>query len=246
MTGRSAVEEQLDGSLDRRRVGRRARANRRPVVIGRVDLVLVGVPRDLDEDGAETAVPDLGERSPHRVGQRRADAQLVGPLRDRAVALDRPEVLGDPHLAPVVAGRQEQDRHRVRVRLRDAAERILGARARLHREDADALTRGRPAHRVGHVDPGPLLADDDRPDADRGRSLDQRVDGVADQQLDALAGEDAGDGVGDPQTVPPRSGSVRLSTIYIPRGRFDAARGRQHTSSEAATCRRRAPRPRIP
>src|SRR2546429_1392926 len=89
--------------------------------------------------------------------------------------------------------RPHHDRHRVSVRLRLAAEGILGARPVLHGEDADALAGRDAAHGVGHVEPGPLLADDDRPDVGLGGRLEDGVDGIADQEADALTLEDLRD-----------------------------------------------------
>ena len=64
----------------------------------------------------------------------------------------------------------------------------------LHGEDADALARGDAAHRVGHVQAGALLADDDGADVGLGGGLDDGVDRIADQELDAFALEDLRDG----------------------------------------------------
>ncbi len=56
-------------------------------------------------------------------------------------------------------------RHGLAVRLRDAAERVLRARAVLHGEDAETFWPERhAADRVRHVEAGALLADDDRAD----------------------------------------------------------------------------------
>ena len=54
------------------------------------------------------------------------------------------------------------------------------------------LAGGDAADGVGHVDADALLADDDRADVGLGRRLDDRVDRVADQELDAFALQDLG------------------------------------------------------
>ena len=49
------------------------------------------------------------------------------------------------------------------------------------------------ADRVGHVQASALLADDDRPDVGLGGRLDDRIDRVADQAVDAFTLQDLGD-----------------------------------------------------
>jgi hypothetical protein len=94
------------------------------------------------------------------------------------------------------AAGQHDDRHRVAVGLGDAAEGVLGARAVLHGEDADPLTGRDAADGVGHVQAGPLLADDDRADVGLRRRFDDGVDRIADEELHALTLENFGDGCG--------------------------------------------------
>ena len=105
---------------------------------------------------------------------------------------------------PGIAGRQHDDRAGIAVRLRDAAKCVFGAGAVLHRKDADPVTRGHLRDRIAHMQPDPFLANHDRADIGLGRSLDDRIDRVADQKLDALAFEDFGDGVGDLHRYPPQ------------------------------------------
>jgi len=66
----------------------------------------------------------------------------------------------------------------------------------LHGEHADALTGGDAADGVGHVQAHALLADDDRADVFLGRGLDDLIDRVADEELDAFLLEDLRDGIG--------------------------------------------------
>jgi hypothetical protein len=56
---------------------------------------------------------------------------------------------------------------------------------------------GHPADRVGHVQPGALLAHDHRADVDPRGSLEDLVARVAEHDPDALALEHRGDRVGD-------------------------------------------------
>jgi hypothetical protein len=63
----------------------------------------------------------------------------------------------------------------------------------LHGEDADTLPRGDAAHRVGHVEARALLAHDDGADVGLGGRLDDGVDGVSDEELDAFALQDLRD-----------------------------------------------------
>ena len=86
-----------------------------------------------------------------------------------------------------VAHRQDEQRHRVAIRLGDAAERILGAGAVLHREHPDLLAAGQARHGIRHVQADPLLAHDDRPDAGARRELEDMIDRIAEDDLDAFA-----------------------------------------------------------
>ncbi len=106
------------------------------------------------------------------------------------VGLDIREVTG-------ITSRQHDDGHRVAVGLRDAAEGVLRARAVLHGEDADAVARGHLGDGVAHVQADALLAHDDGSDVGLGRRLDDRVDGVADDEVDAFALQDLGNHAGD-------------------------------------------------
>jgi hypothetical protein len=67
----------------------------------------------------------------------------------------------------------------------------------LHHEHAQRIARGHARHRIGHVQAGALLPHQDRPDAGGRAALENVVDRIADDDLDALAAQDFGDGVGD-------------------------------------------------
>ena len=203
-------DQGVRGALHVRRVGRGPDRDRRDVA-GRIGAVLVpDVPRDLDEDRPRPAVAQPGEGAPHGRDDRLGQHQLVDPLGDVSIVQVGAEVRRRRHLAAVVAGGDDQDRHGIGVRLGHATERVLGARPGLHREHADALAGRHPAHRVGHVEPGALLADDDRPDPGRRRGLDERADRVPDERVDALAPEDVRDRFADLHAT-----SLRRPTVSV-------------------------------
>src|SRR5581483_8549182 len=79
----------------------------------------------------------------------------------------------------------------------DAAESVLGARPVLHDEDSDAVARGDLGDGVAHVQADALLAHHDGADVGLGGAFDDRVDRIADQELDALLLEDMGNGISD-------------------------------------------------
>ena len=91
---------------------------------------------------------------------------------------------------PRIASRQHDDRHGFPEGLGNAAEGVLRPGAELHGEDPDPFPGGDAADRVGHVQPGPLLTDDDRPDIGRGCRFDDRIHRVPDQIVDPLPLED--------------------------------------------------------
>ena len=180
----------------RLRVGRHAQPRRRRVdeVVGH--LRAHDVDGDLHQHRARPAVLHLGEGAPHGVRHRLRQDDLLAPLGDVLEVEQRGEVRGDVQdLSRITAG-QHHDRHRVAEGLGHAAERVLGAGAVLHREHADALPRRDAAHGVGHVQADPLLADDDRADVFLGGGLDDLIDRIADEELDAFLLEDLRDGVG--------------------------------------------------
>ena len=130
-------DQEVRGAIDVRRVRSVADRDRRDVA-GRVGAVLgPDVPRDLDEDRPRPAIAKPGEGAPHRRHDRLGQDQLVDPLGDVSVVQVGAEVRWRRHLAAVVAGGEDQDRHGIGVRLGHAAERVLAARPHLHREHAD-------------------------------------------------------------------------------------------------------------
>jgi len=63
----------------------------------------------------------------------------------------------------------------------------------LHRRRAKLAAGGGPCIAVGHVNQRPLGPRHDRPDAEPGALVDQRVDREAEEVLDPLALQDVGD-----------------------------------------------------
>ena len=175
------------------RVGAEAHARRGDVAERLGHLFLEDVDRDLDQDRARAPVLDLGEGAPERVGHGVGHRHLLDPLGDVPVVDEGVEVRRDVGDAPRVAARQDDDGHGVAVGLRHAAEGVLGAGPVLHREDADLLPRGDAAHGVGHVQARALLAHDDGADVGLGGGLDDGVDGIADEELDAFTLQDLRD-----------------------------------------------------
>ena len=188
----------------RHRIGRNPRPEGGHVVEGLRHLLGHEIHGDLDQHRTGPPVPHLRERPPHRVRDRVGHDHLLGRLRHVLVVQEGVEVRGHVGQAPRVAAGDHHDGDRVAVGLGHAAERVLDARAVLHREHADAIAGGDPAHRVRHVDPGALLTDDDRPDVRLGGRLDDGVDRIPDQELHSFALQDLGDGGGALHGCPPR------------------------------------------
>ena len=86
----------------------------------------------------------------------------------------------------VGAARDDQHGHGVGVGLGEAAERVLDARPGLDDDHRRLLAIGGARVAVGHVDQRLLAASDDRPNADLGGRVDQRVVRIREQDFDAL------------------------------------------------------------
>jgi len=172
---------------DRRRVGAAAGARHRAVAQFAGQFLRVDIGRDFHDRRARATVADAGEGAAHRVADRAGQVHLLDRLADVLEVQEGAEVRLHPRDGAAIARRQHHDRRRFAIRLRDTAEGVLGAWSVLHREDPDRLARGDAADRVGHVQADPLLAHDDRADVRLGGGLDDRIDRVADQELDPLA-----------------------------------------------------------
>jgi hypothetical protein len=95
--------------------------------------------------------------------------------------------------APLIALRHHQDRDRVAERLRNAAIGILRARAVLHAEHAELAPRRHARNGVRHMQANALLAHHDGTNIDRRRELDEMIDRISGENLDAFALEDRRD-----------------------------------------------------
>ena len=176
------------------RIRRRLEPRRRRVVDRLRDVLTQKVNRELDEDRPRAPVLHLGEGAAHRVDHRVGHDDLLAPLGHVLEVQKRVEVRLDVRDPPRITARQHDNRHGVAIRLGDAAEGVLGARAVLHREHADPVARRDAADGVGHVQPCPLLADDDRADVGFRRGFDDRVDGVSDEEFHAFTLQNFRDG----------------------------------------------------
>ena len=109
-------DQQLGGAVHGVGVRRRARGHRRDVTGGFGAVLLPDVPRHLDEDRPRPAVAQPGERPAHRRNDRLGQDEVIDPLGDVPVVEVRAEVRWHAHLAPVVTGGDDEDRHRNRRR----------------------------------------------------------------------------------------------------------------------------------
>ena len=180
-------------------------------------LLVEHVDRHLDQHRRAAAGLEAGERAPQDVRHLGARGHRLGGFGDVARVDDRVVVRLDVRDAARIAHRQHQQRHRVAIGLGDAAERVLGAGAVLHREHPDLLAAGQARHGIRHVQPDPLLAHDDRPDADARGELEDVVDRIAEDDLDAFALQDLRD---------------RLTCLHD----LPPARSRGHTTGERSAC----------
>src|SRR6516225_2329348 len=119
-----------------------------------------------------------------------------GPLGDAAVDVGSPEGRADILPLRREASRNDQHRHVLGKRLRDAREGILDAGAVLRGEDPVLHPAADARIAVRHADTDTLLPAEDRPYVDLGTGLDQRIARIAGQEGRTLAPENLGDDVG--------------------------------------------------
>jgi len=143
--------------------------------------------RNLDQRGASASIAQARKCAAEDVRNLSRQDDRLGGFRDRAHAGHGIEIRIDVRDATRVTHRQHENRHRLAVRLRHAAERIFGAGPVLHRENADSAPARQARHRVRHVQPHALLPDDDRPNARLRRRLDNVVHRVAEKDFHAFA-----------------------------------------------------------
>ena len=189
------VDQRLGGLARVGRVGAGAVSGRRRVVDRLFDLGAPEVARDFEHDGSLATVLGVGEGAAHGVGEVVGVGQLLGPLAHVLEVDQSGEVGRDVALRAGVAAWDRDHRRGLAPGLGEAAERVLGAGAVLGQIDGHAVAGVHAGEGVGDVDAGALLADNDGADVGFGGGLEDRVDGVADDEVDTLALEHLGDGV---------------------------------------------------
>ena len=185
--------QHLGGLGDGRRIGAVLGDDHR-LVVQRIGRILgIGVGRQLDDHRRAAAVAQQAEGPAHDVGDFLAIGDRLGVLGDMRHRQGRVEVgrhVGD---AARIALRDDEQRNRFAEGLGDAAIGVLRARAALHAEHAHPAALGEPRHGVGHVQADALLAHDDGADVDRGAGLDQMIDRIGEEILDAFLLQNFGD-----------------------------------------------------
>ena len=190
------LEQQLGDGTDVGRIGRRADALWRRVLELARHLAVADLRRQLDQHRSGLAGAEVVERAPHQLDGTARLADFRGPLHHWPEILHRIERRRREAAADAVAGDQ-QNRHVIAEHLGRAGKRVLDAGPALHRKHAGPLTIGRATDAVGDSDTHPFLPTNDRPDADLGAEIDQRLTRVANQVLDALFLEDARNRLGN-------------------------------------------------
>ena len=213
----------------RGRVGRRALRHDGLVVELARQLLLPHLGRDLDQHRAAPAGPHRLEGAAHQLRHFGHGVRAGRPLGDRGVDLRGVE--GRVAVLPVqrLAGRQDQHRHVLGIGLGDAGEGVLDAGSGLGREHPVAAAAVDPAVAVRQPDADPLLAAQDRADADLRAGLDQRVARVAGEEPGPLAPEDFRDGLGSVHAVLPVR-SIRSGSGGSECSRFTSAARRASTA----------------
>ena len=142
------------------------------------DLVqLLGghVRRYLQKNGPWPASTQFGECPAHQFRHPVGGIDGRRPLGHGFIAPGRIEVGVDPLPVSGHPCRKQQDGDRIGIGLGHAAERVFGARPVLSQENPRLFAVGDPGKPVGHMDPGPLLAADDRTDARYRQGFDEGV-----------------------------------------------------------------------
>ncbi len=175
-------------------VGTRSQA-RTGDVIDAVDLFGEHVDRHLDQHRGAASTFELGEGAAEDARQILGRRHRFGRLGDVAHTEARIVVPADMGEVAGIAHGHHQNRDRFAVGLGNAAIGVLATRPVLHAKDADFAPGGDARDGIGHVQPGPLLAHDDRADARGSGALQDVVDRIADHPFDLLALQDLGNGV---------------------------------------------------
>jgi hypothetical protein len=161
------------------------------------------------------------EGAPHQLEHASGLAHFRRPFGYGPKVLHRVERRRREAAADAVAG-NEQYRNVIAEHLRCAGKAVLDPGAALHREHAGALAVAGAADAVGDADPDALLAAHDRPDADLGAGIDERLARIADQVLDPFSLENARDGLGNLHVAVSGDG-MTWRWIIPPPGRAEAA-----------------------
>ena len=168
-------------------VGAVAGAQHRRVVEGFRHLLVPHVGGDFDDHGPAAAVLQSGEGTAKDVADFGSDVDRLGRFRKCLHRLAGIEVRLDVGKPARIAHRQHQHGHGLAKALRDAAHGVFRAGAVLHAERADRTAGGDAGDRVRHVQPDAFLPHHDGADLGGRRVLDQMIDRIAAEDLDALA-----------------------------------------------------------
>ena len=139
-----------------------------------------------DNHRSTPTIAQLKKRAPHDFWGRAAHGQRLYPLRDMLHVERRIEVRIVVGEATWITRWNYQYRHRFRVSLGYAPERVFGARAMLHTEHTDLVAAGQARVSIRHVQADALLAHDDGANVHFGCGFDQRIDRVGEQNVHAF------------------------------------------------------------
>jgi len=161
-----------------------------PIVDWFGDVFPENVTGNLDKHRSRPALLDLGKCPPQRIRYGARQGHLFCPLRYISVIQKRIEIRRNVCKMARIARRQNDDGNGVAVGLSDTSKGVLGTRPVLHRKHANPLARGRATDRVGHVEAGSFLTNDNRPDVGFGGGFDDRIDRIANEKAYPFALED--------------------------------------------------------
>ena len=191
------VQQQTRGFVHVVRCRRTAgRADRSVIQRLAADVEVQHIARQFHHHRSRPPVLQLTERTAHRGRHLFGHQNLLGLLGDRGIGAACMKHRKHLRLLARVAERQEQYRHRIRIRGGNSGEGVLRARSVLHGEHAGRFAIGDAGIPVGHIDAHALLAADDRTQPAGHRGLDHRRGWEAEQRGHALALEDLHDGIG--------------------------------------------------
>jgi hypothetical protein len=173
--------------LHMHRVGAVAGAQHRGVIQGLRHFLVPHVGRDFDDHRPAAAVLQFCKRAAEDVADFGCDIDRLGRFGERPHRLAGVEVRVDIGEPARIAHWQHQHGNGFAVTLRDTAHGVFGAGPVLHAERADAPARRDAGDCVRHVDADAFLPHHHRADVGIGGELDQVIDRIAAEDLDALA-----------------------------------------------------------